>query len=85
MYGNSESLAYAPWPVADESLLVEDSFEYPVSFNGKVRFKMAFAIDADKSAIEQAVLASEEAQRWMDGKAAKKIIVVPKKIINVVV
>lgn len=84
MYNNSENLSYTPWPEANESLLVEDSFEYPVSFNGKVRFKMTFAIDANKADIEKAVLVSEQAQRWLEGGTPKKIIVVPQKIINIV-
>ncbi|MFV0522428.1 MAG: leucine--tRNA ligase [Mangrovibacterium sp.] len=84
MYGNPDTLAYESWPVADESLLVENSHDYPVSFNGKVRFKLTFALDTDKSEIEKAVLANELAQRWLDGKTPKKVIVVPKKIINVV-
>lgn len=85
MHGTGECLSYVAWPLADEKLLVEDTFEYPVSFNGKVRFKMAFPADVDKSAVEKAVVAAEEAQRWMEGKAPKKIIVVPGKIINVVI
>ncbi|WP_372776660.1 leucine--tRNA ligase [Mangrovibacterium sp.] len=84
LYGNNETLAYAAWPVADTSLLVEDSFEYPVSFNGKVRFKLAMAVDAPKEEIEKAVLTHEQAQKWLDGKTPKKMIIVPKKIINVV-
>ena len=78
------TLAYEPWPVADTSLLVEDSFEYPVSFNGKVRFKLAMPIDAAKDDIEKAVLAHDNAQKWLNGGSPKKIIIVPKKIINVV-
>ncbi|WP_163718323.1 leucine--tRNA ligase [Mangrovibacterium lignilyticum] len=84
LYGNTDTLAYASWPVADTSLLVEDSFEYPVSFNGKVRFKLAMPMDAPKDEIEQSVLAHELAQKWLDGKTPKKVIIVPKKIINVV-
>lgn len=84
LYGNTNTLTYEPWPVADTSLLVEDSFDYPVSFNGKVRFKLAMPLDAAKEEIEKAVLAHEQAQRWLDGKTPKKVIIVPKKIINVV-
>jgi leucyl-tRNA synthetase len=84
LYGNTNTLAYEPWPEADTSLLVEDSFEYPVSFNGKVRFKLAMPLDAAKDEIEKTVLAHEQAQKWLDGKTPKKVIIVPKKIINVV-
>ncbi len=85
MYGNSNTLAYEKWPEAKQELLVEDTYEYPVSFNGKVRFKMSFPLDKDKNEIEKEVLASEHAQRWTEGKTPKKIIVVPKKIINIVI
>ncbi|PTN07268.1 leucine--tRNA ligase [Mangrovibacterium marinum] len=84
LYGNNNTLAYAAWPEADTSLLVEDSFEYPVSFNGKVRFKLAMPLDAPKDEIEKTVLAHDQAQKWLDGKTPKKVIIVPKKIINVV-
>ncbi|RKD86129.1 leucine--tRNA ligase [Mangrovibacterium diazotrophicum] len=84
MYGNTATLTYEPWPVADTSILVEDTFEYPVSFNGKVRFKLAMPVDAAKDAIEKAVMEHEAAQKWLDGKTPKKVIIVPKKIINVV-
>ncbi len=84
LYGNTNTLAYEAWPVADTSLLVEDSFEYPVSFNGKVRFKLSMPIDAPKDEIEKAVLSHELAQKWLNGGTPKKIIIVPKKIINVV-
>ncbi|MGD9929136.1 MAG: leucine--tRNA ligase [Mangrovibacterium sp.] len=84
LYGHGQTLAYEPWPVADKSLLVEDSFEYPVSFNGKVRFKLTMPVDAAKDEIEKTVLTHEHAQKWLAGGTPKKIIIVPKKIINVV-
>ncbi|QGY45191.1 leucine--tRNA ligase [Maribellus comscasis] len=84
-YGNSKTLAYETWPAVDESLLKEDSFEYPVSFNGKMRFKIEIALDMPKDEIEKAVLADEKAQKWLEGKTVRKFIFVPKKIINVVV
>jgi len=83
-YGNPKSLAYEPWPVADKSLLVEDTHEYPVSFNGKMRFKLELPLDLPKDEVEKAVLTNELAQKWLDGKTPKKVIYVPKKIINVV-
>ncbi len=85
LYGNSKTLAYEPWPLVDESLLKEDSFEYPVSFNGKMRFKIEIPVDMPKNEIEKAVLADEKAQKWLEGKTVRKFIFVPKKIINVVV
>ncbi len=85
LYGNTDTLAYAPWPAVDPAMLTEDEFEYPISFNGKVRFKLAFAVGTPNAEIEAAVLANETSQKWLEGKAPKKIIVVPNKIVNVVI
>ena len=85
MYGNKETLAYEQWPEVDENLLKEDTYEYPVSFNGKMRFKTEIALDMPKDEIEKIVLADERAQRWLEGKIVRKFIFVPMKIINVVV
>ncbi len=84
LYGHPESLAYEPWPEADSNLLVKDTFEYPVSFNGKVRFKLTLPLDLSKEEIEKTVLAAEPAQKWLAGGTPRKIIVVPGKIINIV-
>lgn len=84
LYGNTDTLAYAPWPAVDPAMLTEDEFEYPISFNGKVRFKLAFAVGTPNAEIEAAVLANETSQKWLEGKTPKKIIVVPNKIVNVV-
>ena len=84
MYGNSATLAYEPWPVANKSLLVENTHEYPVSFNGKMRFKLELPLDMPKDEVEKTVLSHGLAQKWLDGKTPKKVIYVPKKIINVV-
>jgi leucyl-tRNA synthetase len=83
--GHSDSVIKQPWPSFDEKHLEEDEFEYPVSFNGKMRFKMALAADLSREAVEKAVLESEQAAKYLDGKIPKKVIVVPKKIVNVVV
>lgn len=83
--GHRESIAGAKFPEHDEALLKEDSFEYPVSFNGKLRFKLSLPVDMPKDKIEEAVLAAEGAQKWLEGKTVRKVIVVPKKIVNVVV
>ncbi len=85
LYGNEKTLSYEPWPVADKSLLVEDTHTYPVSFNGKMRFKLELPLDMPKDEIEKIVLEHELSQKWLDGKSPKKMIIVPKKIINVVV
>ena len=85
MYGNVETLAYEPWPEVDENLLKEDSYEYPVSFNGKMRFKLEITLDMPKDEVEQKVLADERAKKWIGEKTVRKFIFVPKKIINVVV
>jgi leucyl-tRNA synthetase len=83
--GNNESISFATIPVLDESYLVESTFKYPVSFNGKMRFLMDISLDAAKDEIEKTVLESEEAAKWIDGKSIRKVIVVPKKIVNIVV
>jgi leucyl-tRNA synthetase len=83
--GNSESVTFAKFPEFDEEYLIESTFEYPVSFNGKMRFKMEFPLDKPKEEIEKQVIQAEAAQKWIEGKKIRKIIVVPKKIINIVV
>ena len=79
------SVHQAPFPQANEDYLKEDAVEYPVSINGKMRFKTTFPTDASKSEIEQAVLALEPLQKWIEGKAVRRVIVVPGRMINVVV
>lgn len=83
-HGSDDSIVAAQWPELDESYLVESSINYAVSFNGKTRFSMAMPADADVKAVEQAVLTSEQAARWIEGKTIRKVIVVPGKIVNVV-
>lgn len=82
--GESSSIVTASWPEHNEAFLIEDSVKYPVSFNGKTRFTMEFPTTASPAEIQAAVLAAEEAQRWLEGKTPKKIIVVPGRIINIV-
>lgn len=82
--GNTTSVCVATWPEFKEEYLVEDSFRYGVAFNGKVRFELEFAADATQSEVEQTVINHELAQKWIDGKTPKKVIFVPKKMINVV-
>ncbi|MFZ9980687.1 MAG: leucine--tRNA ligase [Cyclobacteriaceae bacterium] len=82
--GHNDSIMNAPFPEFNEEYLKENSFEYPVSVNGKVRTKMEFPLDMAKEEIEKIVLTSEIVSKWTDGKAPKKIIVVPGRIINIV-
>ncbi len=82
--GNDTSICVADYPVHQEKYLEESSFEYPVSFNGKMRFKRAFATTATASEIEQAIRADEQTANYTPADAIKKVIVVPGKIINIV-
>ncbi len=83
--GNPPSVSTVSFPDYDEKYLKEDTFEYPVSFNGKMRFKLSLPVDMPKEEIEKAAVEASEAQKWIEGKTIRKIIVVPKRIINVVV
>ena len=82
--GNTESITYAPYPVHEDKYLQEDSKEYPVSFNGKVRFKRAFATSMSVAEIEQAILSDPQTAEQLQGNTPKKVIVVPNRIINIV-
>ena len=83
--GNEETVTYASFPQWDEKYLKENTFTYPVSFNGKTRFKLELPADMSKEEIEKAALKAREAQKWIEGKTIRKVIVVPKRIINIVV
>ena len=83
--GHAESITTAQWPRFDERHLVEDNFSYPISFNGKTRLQLEFPIALDAKSVEAAVLANPEVQAKLEGKAPKKVIVVPKRIVNIVV
>lgn len=82
--GETKSVFDAEWPAWDESYLVENEVQLTVSFNGKARFQMTFPADATKEDIEKRALEDERSQHYIDGKTILKIIVVPKKIINIV-
>ena len=82
--GNTESVTYAPYPVHEDKYLQEDSKEYPVSFNGKVRFKRAYATSMTPAEIEQAILVDPQTAEQLQGNTPKKVIVVPNRIINIV-
>ncbi len=83
--GQVGSVCDAQWPKWNDDYLVESSMQLTVSFNGKARFQMEFAADADNSAIESAVLADEKSKKYIDGKQVVKVIIVPKRIVNIVV
>ncbi|WP_298531150.1 leucine--tRNA ligase [uncultured Algibacter sp.] len=82
--GHSESISTAEFPEFDASHLVESSKNYPISFNGKMRFTMELPLDMSKDAIEEAVLGNEKTQEQLAGRTPKKVIVVPGKIVNIV-
>jgi len=83
--GYGGSVLNQKFPQYNEEFLKEDNFEYPISVNGKMRTKLSFPVDMSKGDIEKEVLANGIIQRWLDGKSPKKVIVVPKRIVNVVV
>lgn len=83
--GHSESIAFAPFPLCNEAYLVEDSFNYPISFNGKMRFNIELPATLTVPEIEKEVMNLEEVQKHLNGASPKKIIIVPKKIVNIVV
>jgi leucyl-tRNA synthetase len=85
LMGSTGSVCDAPFPAYDEKYLVQSSFEYPVSFNGKMRFKIELPLDMPVAEIEKIVIESKESAKWLDGKPPRKIIVVPGKIVNVVI
>ena len=83
--GNSTTVCDAAFPECDERHLVEATVKYPVSFNGKVRFILDLPADMSVEEVEKSALAHDETQKWLQGKAVRKVIVVPRKIVNIVV
>ena len=83
--GNSGTILDASYPVYESKYTVESSKEYPISINGKVRANISMALDIDQTEVEKIVLANETIQKWLEGKAPKKIIYVRNKMINLVV
>ena len=79
------SIFNATFPLFNASYLIEDSFEYPISVNGKMRAKLAFPLNTPAIEIEQAVLNHTIIKKWLDGKPPKKVIIIPRKIVNVVI
>jgi leucyl-tRNA synthetase len=84
LLGHAGTVLDQQFPSHDDKYLIESSFNYPISINGKVRAEMNFALDMPKEDIEKQVLASETVQKWTEGKTPKKVIVVPGRIVNVV-
>jgi leucyl-tRNA synthetase len=82
--GHSESIATADFPKFDESHLVESTKNYPISFNGKMRFTMELPLDLSKDDIEAAVMAHDKTKEQLQGREPKKVIIVPGKIVNIV-
>ena len=83
--GNKESISQASFPIFKEEFVVESTFQYPVSFNGKMRFKIELSLSLNPKEVEAATLAHPDAQKWLQGKAPRKVIVVPKRIVNIVI
>ena len=85
LLGKTSSVTVASWPKFEAAHLIENDFEYPVSFNGKMRFKISLPVTMGKEEVEKALFEHEKTAHYLDGKDPKKVIVVPKRIINVVV
>jgi leucyl-tRNA synthetase len=83
--GNNESVTKAAFPTINEKYLTDDDFAYPVQINGKVRFNFTASVKLSPAEVEKEILSSEEAIKWLEGKTPKKVIVVPKRIVNIVV
>ena len=84
MLGEQGSVCDAQWPTWNEEYLVESQVKLGIAFNGKARFEMSFAADADNKTIEEAVLSDERAQKYIEGKQIMKVIIVPKRMVNIV-
>lgn len=83
--GNTETIFNAAWPVHDEKYLKEDTVTYAVQFNGKVRYNIEVSAELPREEVEKVALSHEGAAKWIDGKTIRKVIVVPRKIVNIVV
>ena len=82
--GHADSIFKQSFPAVNESYLVESSFNYPISFNGKTRFMQELDLSVPKEEVEKIVMAMEKTQQYLEGKTPKKVIVVPGKIVNIV-
>ena len=79
------SLSYQPWPKFDPALLVEKTIEIPVQINGKLRDRIIISAGATAAEVESAALAGERIQQFLEGKPVKKVIIIPKRLVNLVV
>ncbi len=85
MLGNEAgTLSYTPFPKFNPAYLVEDDYAYPISINGKTRLNLSIPLSLEGKAVEDVVLANADVQKYLDGKAPKKVIVVKGRIVNVV-
>jgi leucyl-tRNA synthetase len=84
MLGEQGSVCDSKWPTWNEEYLVESQVKLGIAFNGKARFEMQFAADADNKTIEDAVLADERAKKYLEGFQVAKVIIVPKRMVNIV-
>ena len=82
--GQTGSVCDATWPTCNEGYLLEASFNYPISFNGKTRYTLELPADLSVPDIESAVMSNPSSQKWLEGKTPKKVIIIPKKIVNIV-
>ncbi len=85
MLGNNKTLAYEPWPEFNEEFLKEDNFNYPVSFNGKMRFNIELPVSLTKEEITEKVLSDERSKKWLGNDKPSNIIIVPNRIVNIVI
>ena len=85
LVGPGQTLAYEPWPKFNPELLVEDTLEIPVQVNGKLREKIVVSAKATQAEIEAAAMASDKIKSLIEGKPVKKVIVVPKRLVNIVI
>ena len=84
-FGHDEAIIDAPWPTVDEAARVKHTMAWVVQVNGKLRARLSVAVDIDRAAIQALALADDNVRRYTDGKAIKKVIVVPGKLVNIVV
>ena len=85
LLGHTSSVHTSEWPLHNEDFLVENSFSYPISINGKTRTSIEFALDIDRGEMEKEILANDIVQKWLEGKSPKKVIIVPGRIVNIVI
>ncbi|MGC6470528.1 MAG: leucine--tRNA ligase [Flavobacteriales bacterium] len=83
--GHQQTITFVQWPKFDERFLQQDNYTYPISFNGKMRFKLDLSANISKEEVEKIVLSHEKTIQYLEGKTPKRVIIVPKKIVNIVI